>query len=59
VPSVPTEGLASGVEGGGGSDVDIGGVEADAVGPADADCDGAVAAADMDELVCDDAAVAE
>ena len=36
-----------------------GGVEADGVGPAEADCDGAVAAADVDELACDVALVAD
>ena len=56
--SAPREGLASGVDDGGGSDVDVGDVEADVVGLAEADCDGAVAAPDVDGLSWVDAAAA-
>jgi hypothetical protein len=56
--SAPREGLASGVDDGGGSDVNVGGVEADVVELAEADCDGAVAAPDVDGLSWVDAAAA-
>ncbi len=49
MPLGPTDPLASGVEVGGGGDADVGDAEADCVGPAEADREGAVATAGMDE----------